>query len=57
MSNIIHKKRSQRIRRKLKKGDSSQSPCDKCSVKGTLFGEPSFNLINNYYESSDNGNN
>ena len=33
--------------KKLKKGDRSQSPCDKCSVKGTLFGEPSFNLINN----------
>ena len=42
------------IRSNLKKGDRSQSPCNKCSVKGTLFGKPSFDLINKHYESSDN---
>ena len=45
------------IRQRLKHGDRSQSPCDKCSVKGDLFGKPSFDLINKHYESSDNGNN
>ena len=44
------------IRQKLKKGDRSQSPCNKCSVKGQLFGKPSFDLINKHYESSNNGN-
>ena len=43
------------IRSRLKKGDRSQSPCNKCSVKGTLFGKPSFDLINKHYESSNNG--
>ena len=42
------------IRDRLSKGDSSSSPCNKCSVGGTLFGQPSFDLINEYYESSDN---
>jgi len=45
----------EKIRKRLRKGDRSQSPCNKCSVKGTLFGGPSFDLINKYYESSDNG--
>ena len=44
------------IRSRLKKGDRSQSPCNKCSVKGTLFGKPSFDLINKHYESSNNRN-
>jgi len=44
------------IRLRLKEGDRSQSPCNKCSVKGTLFGKPSFNLINKHYESSNNRN-
>ena len=43
------------IRDRLSKGDRSSSPCNKCSVGGTLFGQPSFDLINEYYESSDNG--
>jgi hypothetical protein len=45
----------EKIRKRLRKGDRSQSPCNKCSVKGTLFGGPSFDLINKYYESSNNG--
>ena len=39
------------IRKKLIKGDRSQSPCNKCSVDGTLFGKPSYDLIKEYYES------
>tara|TARA_R100000808_G_C2153121_1_gene163035 strand:- start:1612 stop:2502 length:891 start_codon:yes stop_codon:yes gene_type:complete len=34
-----------KIRKRLAKGDRSKSPCNKCSVDGTLFGEKSFNLI------------
>lgn len=45
------------IRQRLKQGDRSQSPCNKCSVKGDLFGKPSFDLINKYYEDRNNGNN
>jgi radical SAM protein with 4Fe4S-binding SPASM domain len=44
-----------KIRLRLANGDRSKSPCNKCSVGGTLFGEPSFNLIQEHYESSDNG--
>lgn len=36
-----------KIRARLAKGDRSHSPCNKCSVNGTLFGEKSFNLIQN----------
>jgi radical SAM protein with 4Fe4S-binding SPASM domain len=37
-----------KIRRKLMRGDRSMSPCNKCSVDGTLFGKPSYDLINEY---------
>ena len=43
-----------KVRDRLSVGDRSHSPCNTCSVKGDLFGEPSFNLINEYYESSNN---
>lgn len=43
-----------KIRKKLMKGDRSHSPCNKCSVDGSLFGKPSFDLINEYYENSNN---
>lgn len=43
-----------KIRKRLMKGDRSQSPCNKCSVDGSLFGKPSFDLIKEYYESSNN---
>ena len=36
-----------KIRARLAKGDRSKSPCNKCSVNGQLFGEQSFNLIQN----------
>ena len=35
-----------KIRKKLSAGDRSASPCNKCNVKGTLFGKQSFDLIN-----------
>ena len=43
-----------KIRKKLMKGDRRHSPCNKCSVDGSLFGKPSFDLINEYYENSNN---
>ncbi len=47
-------KEMRKIRNRLAIGDRTHSPCDKCSVNGTLFGEKSFNLIQDY-ESSNNG--
>lgn len=43
-----------KIRKKLMRGDRSLSPCNKCSVDGSLFGKPSFDLVKEYYESSNN---
>ncbi len=43
-----------KIRKRLMKGDRSQSPCNKCSVDGSLFGKPSFDLVRKYYESGNN---
>ena len=43
-----------KVRDRLSVGDRSHSPCNTCSVKGDLFGKPSFDLINEYYESSNN---
>ena len=42
------------IRKKLSVGDRSFSPCKNCSVNGQLFGKKSFDLINEYYENSNN---
>jgi len=50
MSNEMKK-----VRNRLKNGDRTESPCNKCSVKGTLFGKPSFDLINKFYENTNNG--
>ena len=44
-----------KIRKRLMKGDRSHSPCNKCSVDGSLFGKPSFDLIKEYYGKSNNG--
>ena len=46
-------KEMRKIRNRLAKGDRTHSPCDKCSVNGQLFGEKSFNLIQDY-ESNNN---
>ena len=43
-----------KIRKRLIKGDRSCSPCNKCSVDGSLFGKPSFDLIKEYYDKSSN---
>ena len=43
-----------KIRKRLMKGDRSHSPCNKCSVDGSLFGKPSFDLVKDYYENTDN---
>ena len=43
-----------KIRKRLMKGDRSHSPCNGCSVDGSLFGKPSFELIKDYYENIDN---
>ena len=43
-----------KIRQPLMRGDRSKSPCNKCSVDGSLFGKPSFDLIKDYYESPNN---
>ena len=43
-----------KIRKKLMKGDRSLSPCNKCSVDGSLFGKPSFDIVREYYEGSNN---
>ena len=43
-----------KIRKRLMKGDRSHSPCNKCSVDGSLFGKPSFDLVKEYYEKGRN---
>ena len=43
-----------KIRKRLMKGDRSMSPCNKCSVDGSLFGQPSFDIVKEYYENSNN---
>ena len=53
LHNVWFGKPMKKIRRKLAKGDRSQSPCNKCSVDGTLFGKESFNIIQEY-ENSNN---
>ena len=37
------------IRRRLAQGDRSRSPCDKCSVEGTLHGGSSFERLMKHY--------
>lgn len=39
-----------KIRKKLRAGNRDFSPCNKCSVNGTLFGKQSFDTVVNYYE-------
>ncbi len=45
LRDVWFSKNMTKIRKRLAKGDRSQSPCNKCNIKGTLFGEQSFNLI------------
>ena len=39
-----------RIRKRLMKGNRSLSPCNKCSVDGSLFGKPSFEIVQKHYD-------
>lgn len=41
-------------RKRLIEGDRSKSPCSKCTVNGQLFGKPSFHILKEYYEDSNN---
>ena len=43
-----------KIRKRLMRGDRTMSPCNKCNIDGSLFGKRSFNLIKDYYKSSNN---
>ena len=52
LHDVWFSKPMKKIRNKLRKGDRSQSPCNKCSVDGSLFGKPSFDLINKYEDSN-----
>jgi radical SAM protein with 4Fe4S-binding SPASM domain len=54
LHNVWFGKPMTKIRKKLIKGDRSHSPCNKCSVDGSLFGKESFNLVKEYYENRSN---
>jgi radical SAM protein with 4Fe4S-binding SPASM domain len=45
-------KEMMKIRRRLVAGNRSQSPCDKCNVKGTHFGQKSFEILQAYEDSN-----
>lgn len=49
LKDVWFSKPMNKIRKKLIKGDRTQSPCDKCSVDGSLFGKTSFDIIKEYY--------
>ena len=42
------------MRKKLASGDRSHSPCNKCSVNGTLFGKESFEIVQTYEANKTN---
>ena len=50
MHEVWFSKPMNKIRKRLMKGDRSHSPCNKCSVDGSLFGKPSFDLIKDFYD-------
>ncbi len=43
-----------KIRKRLIVGDRSESPCNKCTVNGQLFGQQSFDIIKKHYEDIGN---
>jgi radical SAM protein with 4Fe4S-binding SPASM domain len=53
VKDVWFSKAMKKIRRRLREGDRSISPCNKCNVKGDLFGKTSFDIIN-LYEDSNN---
>ena len=54
LENVWFSKAMEKIRKRLAKGDRSDSPCNKCNVGGTLFGKQSFEILNEHYKSSHN---
>jgi radical SAM protein with 4Fe4S-binding SPASM domain len=56
LMDVWFSKPMEKIRRRLMGGDRSHSPCNKCSVDGSLFGKPSFDLIKEYYENESTNN-
>jgi radical SAM protein with 4Fe4S-binding SPASM domain len=46
-------KEMMKIRRRLAEGNRDQSPCDKCNVKGTHFGQKSFEILQAYEDSNN----
>ena len=48
LMNVWFSKPMRKIRRRLTRGDRSQSPCNGCSVDGTLFGKESFDIVQEY---------
>lgn len=56
LHDVWFSKPMEKIRRRLMEGDRSSSPCNKCSVDGSLFGKPSFEIIKEYYANTTNRN-
>lgn len=54
MQEVWFSKPMNKIRKKLIAGNRDFSPCNKCSVNGTLFGKPSFDKIKEHYASLSN---
>ena len=54
LHNVWFSDKMYEIRKKLSVGNRNHSPCNKCSVNGQLFGKKSFDIINEYYENSNN---
>ena len=48
LMNVWFSKPMRAIRRRLARGDRSKSPCNGCSVDGTLFGKESFDIVQKY---------
>ena len=46
--NVWFGKPMKKIRRRLAKGNRSVSPCNGCSVDGSLFGKQSFDIVQEY---------
>jgi radical SAM protein with 4Fe4S-binding SPASM domain len=54
LDDVWFSKTMKKIRQRLAKGDRTSSPCNKCNVGGTLFGQNSFERIMEHYANSDN---
>ncbi len=52
IADVWMSKEMQKVRMRLSKGNRNFSPCKTCNVKGTLVGEPSFNLLMEHYNAN-----